>query len=67
MAFEQVGSSLQDDLYDVLYKTGNSSHFYSAWEIFNKPFQLNCLLIGFENRIGDIVEYFSEGEQILVS
>lgn len=61
MPFDQVDTSLQDDLYDVLYKTGNSSHIHSAWEMFNKPFQLESILKGFESRIADLLESFSDG------
>ena len=37
---EDVGITFNEELYDVLYKIGNSFHFHKALEIFNKPFNI---------------------------
>ena len=58
--FEDVENTIQDDLYDTLYRTGNSSHFNKAWDIFNKPFQIQSVIVGFQSRLPDLLEVFSD-------
>lgn len=60
LGFEALGSCPQKELYDALYATGNSAHYWKAQDIFNKPFDLKALLDGFESRLGDILEHFTE-------
>ena len=60
--FEDVGITLFDEeLYDALYKTRNSSHFHRALETFNKPFNVKHVLDGMESKIIDLLVEFLEG------
>ena len=58
--FKDVENTIQDDLYDTLYRTGNSSYFNKAWDIFNKPFQIQSVIVGFQSRLSNLVEVFSD-------
>ena len=58
---EDVGTTFDEELYDVLYKIGNSSHFHKALEIFNKPFNIVLIIDGLESTIADLHMEFLEG------
>ena len=58
--FEEVEDSIQDELFDVLYRTGNSSHFNKVLDMFKKPFHVQSLLTGFQIRLADLTDIFSE-------
>ena len=58
---EDVGTTFDEELYDVLYGIRNSSHFHRALEIFNKPFNIKHVIDGLDSRITDLLMEFSEG------
>ena len=57
---EEIENSVHDNLFDILYKIGKSSHFHKVWEIFNKIIQIKMLLDGLEIRISNLLEVFVE-------
>ena len=59
--FEDVGRTVQEELYDALYKTGNSSQLHKAMDIFDKPFNLEQVLGGLESRLSNLLEEFAKG------
>ena len=58
--FEEIENSKQDDLFEILYKTGSSSNFPKVWDIFNKPLNLKSLLDRFQRKLADLTEVFAE-------
>ena len=46
---EDVDTTFYEELYDVVYKIGNSSHFHKALEIFNKPFNMRHVIDGLDS------------------
>ena len=58
---EDVSTTFDEELYDVLYKIGNSSHFHKALEIFNKPFNIRNVIDGLDSTISDLLMEFLEG------
>ena len=59
--FEDVENNISDDMYDILYKTRNSSHFKKAYDIFNKPFEVKYVIVGFESTLEDMIVVFTDG------